>query len=111
MYTALLNILIIFHIYVLILSNFYELVTIKASKAALITFYETLRSEFGSEIGITIATPGWIESEMSQGKFLSKEGVVQVDEEMRDVSTSIHNCFKFEPCGIQLKNLIVYYFA
>ena len=61
---------------------------IKASKAAVITFYETLRSEFGSEIGITISTPGWIESEMTQGKFISKEGVVQVDQEMRDVSTS-----------------------
>jgi len=61
---------------------------IKASKAAVITFYETLRSEFGSEIGITISTPGWIESEMTQGKFISKEGGVQVDQEMRDVSTS-----------------------
>nr|XP_010929562.1 11-beta-hydroxysteroid dehydrogenase 1B isoform X2 [Elaeis guineensis] len=56
-----------------------------ASKAALINFFETLRIEFGHEIGITIATPGWIESEMTQGKFLSKEGRMVVDQELRDV--------------------------
>lgn len=30
----------------------------QASKAALISFYETLRIEFGSDVKITIATPG-----------------------------------------------------
>ncbi|KAJ6970803.1 hypothetical protein NC653_035166 [Populus alba x Populus x berolinensis] len=43
-----------------------------ASKAAITSFYETLRAEFGSDIGITIVTPGVVESEMSQGDFLSK---------------------------------------
>ncbi|KAI5562980.1 hypothetical protein BDE02_15G086500 [Populus trichocarpa] len=43
-----------------------------ASKAAITSFYETLRAEFGSDIGITIVTPGLVESEMSQGDFLSK---------------------------------------
>ncbi|XP_030968006.1 11-beta-hydroxysteroid dehydrogenase-like 4A isoform X1 [Quercus lobata] len=37
-----------------------------ASKAALISFFETLRTEFGQDIGITIVTPGIIESEMIQ---------------------------------------------
>ncbi|XP_031247713.1 11-beta-hydroxysteroid dehydrogenase 1B-like [Pistacia vera] len=37
-----------------------------ASKAAQITLFDTLRAEIGSDIGITIVTPGRIESEMSQ---------------------------------------------
>ncbi|KAI4336346.1 hypothetical protein L6164_014883 [Bauhinia variegata] len=56
-----------------------------ASKAALISLYECLRSELGSKIGITIVTPGLIEPEMTQGKFLSKEGQMILDQEMRDV--------------------------
>ncbi|XP_023877752.1 11-beta-hydroxysteroid dehydrogenase A isoform X1 [Quercus suber] len=36
-----------------------------ASKAALVSFFETLRVELGSHIGITIVTPGLIKSEMS----------------------------------------------
>ncbi|KAK4569037.1 hypothetical protein RGQ29_004439 [Quercus rubra] len=36
-----------------------------ASKAALISFFETLRVELGSHIGITIVTAGLIKSEMS----------------------------------------------
>ncbi|XVF54724.1 hypothetical protein PTKIN_Ptkin05aG0204100 [Pterospermum kingtungense] len=40
-----------------------------ASKAALITLYETLRSEIGnSDIGITIVTPGLIKSELTQSE-------------------------------------------
>ncbi|XP_050246563.1 11-beta-hydroxysteroid dehydrogenase A-like [Quercus robur] len=45
-----------------------------ASKAALISFFETLRTEFGRDIGITIVTPGNVESEMTQGElFLEVE--------------------------------------
>ncbi|KAK9995338.1 hypothetical protein SO802_020024 [Lithocarpus litseifolius] len=43
-----------------------------ASKAALISFFETLRVELGSDIGITIVTPGLIKSEMSEATKLSK---------------------------------------
>ncbi|KAK2984705.1 hypothetical protein RJ640_014042, partial [Escallonia rubra] len=43
-----------------------------ASKAALISFYETLRSEVGSDIGITIVTPGLVDSEITQGDFPAK---------------------------------------
>uniref|UniRef100_A0A7N2M950 Uncharacterized protein n=1 Tax=Quercus lobata TaxID=97700 RepID=A0A7N2M950_QUELO len=42
-----------------------------ASKAAQVSFFETLRTEFGQDIGITIVTPGVIESEMTQ-EFLPK---------------------------------------
>ncbi|KAK2438977.1 hydroxysteroid dehydrogenase [Trifolium repens] len=60
-----------------------------ASKAAVISLYETLRTELGKDIGITIVTPGLIESEMTQGKFLSKEGQMVLDQEMRDVQVSV----------------------
>ncbi|GMY15158.1 11-beta-hydroxysteroid dehydrogenase 1B-like [Fagus crenata] len=43
-----------------------------ASKAALISFFETLRTEFGSDIGITIVTPGLIQSEMASIENRSK---------------------------------------
>ncbi|GMN25206.1 hypothetical protein TIFTF001_050370 [Ficus carica] len=39
-----------------------------ASKAALISFCETLRTELGSAIGITIVTPGLIKTNMSKSK-------------------------------------------
>ncbi|KAK3013861.1 hypothetical protein RJ639_010209 [Escallonia herrerae] len=56
-----------------------------ASKAAVISFYETLRVELGSDIGITIVTPELIESEMTKGKFLDKEGRLVVNQVIRDV--------------------------
>ncbi|KAK4264542.1 hypothetical protein QN277_025702 [Acacia crassicarpa] len=59
-----------------------------ASKAALLSMYESLRVEVGTEIGITIVTPGYIESEMTKGKFLMGEGRVEVDQELRDVEVS-----------------------
>ncbi|GMY15157.1 11-beta-hydroxysteroid dehydrogenase 1a [Fagus crenata] len=43
-----------------------------ASKAALISFFETLRMEFGPDIGITIVTPGLIQSEMAKSHFFSQ---------------------------------------
>lgn len=58
----------------------------KSSKAAVISFYETLRVEVGREIGITIVTPGLVESEMTQGKFMSKDGRLYLDKQLRDVS-------------------------
>lgn len=48
--------------------------------------YETLRIEFGPDIQITIVTPGFIESELTQGKFLMSEGKMTVDQDLRDVS-------------------------
>ncbi|KAL2612418.1 hypothetical protein R1flu_024110 [Riccia fluitans] len=45
-----------------------------AGKAALLQFFDTLRAEVRGSVGITIATPGWVESEMTQGKFVSGTG-------------------------------------
>ncbi|XP_065616113.1 11-beta-hydroxysteroid dehydrogenase-like 2 [Quercus suber] len=50
-----------------------------ASKAALISFFETLRTEFDPDIGITIVTPRLIESEMTKGEILSQYAWVQVE--------------------------------
>ncbi|KAK4569112.1 hypothetical protein RGQ29_004489 [Quercus rubra] len=50
-----------------------------ASKAALISFFETLRTEFGPDIGITIVTPGLIESKMTKGEVLSQYAWVPVE--------------------------------
>lgn len=58
-----------------------------------------MRVEFGSDVKITIVTPGFIESELTQGKFLSHEGKMVIDHEARDVSyfflTSVNNMFYF----------------
>jgi short-subunit dehydrogenase len=72
----------------LLLSSFdYKYKTLDvAANAALINFFETLRTELGNQVGITVVTPGWVESEMSRGKFLKEHGQVEVDQEMRDVS-------------------------
>ncbi|XP_068656056.1 11-beta-hydroxysteroid dehydrogenase A-like [Aristolochia californica] len=75
-----------------------------ASKAATISFYETLRVEFGPDIKITIVTPGWIESEMTQGTFLSKEGEIIVDQEMRDVQVGLSPVGYAEGCAKAIVN-------
>ena len=38
--------------------------------------------EVGPEIKITIVTPSFVESEMTQGKFLLKEGKMEVDKRL-----------------------------
>lgn len=58
---------------------------LQASKAAMSAFYETLRVELGSDVKITIVTPGVIESEFTKGKVWTEEGM-KVDQELRDVS-------------------------
>ena len=47
---------------------------LQASKAALISFFETLRTEIGSNIGITIVTPGLIDSEITRGPSIQEVG-------------------------------------
>ncbi|XP_065875809.1 11-beta-hydroxysteroid dehydrogenase A-like [Euphorbia lathyris] len=56
-----------------------------ASKAAMVIFFETLRVELGSDVDVLIVTPGFIESEVTQGKFLLPEGKVDVDQALMDV--------------------------
>nr|POE84394.1 11-beta-hydroxysteroid dehydrogenase-like 3 [Quercus suber] len=53
-------------------SQLSDIASVMASKAALISFFETLRTEFGQDIGITIVNPGVIKSEMTQGHYLSE---------------------------------------
>ncbi|KAF8109090.1 hypothetical protein N665_0103s0044 [Sinapis alba] len=71
-----------------------------ASKAALLNFFETLRIELGSDVHITIVTPGYIESELTQGKYFSGEGELVVNQDIRDVQigafpvTSVSGCAK-----------------
>jgi len=70
-----------------------------ASKAAIAQFFETLRVEFGPDIGITLVTPGFIESELTQGKFLNKGGRLVVDQDMRDVQVSMIPIHRVESCA------------
>jgi NAD(P)-dependent dehydrogenase (short-subunit alcohol dehydrogenase family) len=61
----------------------------QSAKAAALQFYETLRVEVGETIGITIVMPGWIESEMTRGKFVGAEGeLTEKPVHQRDVSGS-----------------------
>ncbi|GAY56273.1 hypothetical protein CUMW_170590 [Citrus unshiu] len=75
-----------------------------ASKAAKIALYETLRIEFGGDIGITIVTPGLIESEITGGKFLNKNGKLEVDQEIRDVQISLLPVQPTEECAKAIVN-------
>ncbi|KAH1223252.1 11-beta-hydroxysteroid dehydrogenase-like 5 [Glycine max] len=59
-----------------------------AAKAALVNFYETLRFELKDEVGITIATHGWIGSEMTRGKFMLEEGAEMQWKEEREVQVT-----------------------
>ncbi|MCO5572401.1 hypothetical protein L7F22_026155 [Adiantum nelumboides] len=65
---------------------FPRMATYNAAKAAVFNFFDTLRIELGSSIGgITIVTAGWIESEMTMGKFVNNRGEMEVSETQRDV--------------------------
>ncbi|PWA58392.1 hydroxysteroid dehydrogenase 1 [Artemisia annua] len=70
-----------------------------ASKAALAQFYETMRVEFGSDIKITLVTPGYIESELTQGKFLSHEGRTIIDPDARDMQVNLNPVEKVGSCA------------
>ena len=56
----------------------------------MVALFETLRIEFGHDIHITLVTPGFVESEFTQGKYLEKDGKLTFDPEMRDVSSKSH---------------------
>lgn len=66
-------------------TNIILTIIVKAAKAALVNFYETLRFELNGDVGITIATHGWIGSEMSRGKFMLEEGAEMQWKEEREV--------------------------
>ncbi|OIT35370.1 PREDICTED: 11-beta-hydroxysteroid dehydrogenase 1B-like [Nicotiana attenuata] len=75
-----------------------------ASKAAMAQFFDTLRVEFGQDIKITLVTPGYVESEMTQGKFMDKTGKVVVNRQMRDVQVGITPVVKVEECAKAIVN-------
>lgn len=52
-----------------------------------------MRVELSPEISVTIVTLGFIESEMTQGKGLSKEGVIQVNPEVANVRNKTYNIY------------------
>ncbi|KAK9200031.1 hypothetical protein WN944_015226 [Citrus x changshan-huyou] len=56
-----------------------------SAKSALVTFYESLRFELNDEVGITIATHGWIGIEMTKGKFMLEDGAEMQWKEEREV--------------------------
>lgn len=70
-----------------------------AAKAAVVSFYETLRIEIGGAIGITIATPGWIESDMTRGRFMTEEGEVLFKEEPREMYVGPYTVAYTEECA------------
>lgn len=55
-----------------------------ASKIAEVQFFDTLRSEIGNSVGITVVFPGVVASELTSGKFLSESGEMRVDSDRRD---------------------------
>nr|CAD1838833.1 unnamed protein product [Ananas comosus var. bracteatus] len=56
-----------------------------AAKAAVINFYESLRFEVKDDVGITIATHGWVGSELSSGRIMLEEGAEMQWKEEREV--------------------------
>ncbi|KAJ4974787.1 hypothetical protein NE237_007961 [Protea cynaroides] len=56
-----------------------------ASKAALIHFYDNLRIELAPEISIVVLSPGFVESEITQGKLVTKRGEVELNHVIRDI--------------------------
>ncbi|KAK4351113.1 hypothetical protein RND71_030426 [Anisodus tanguticus] len=75
-----------------------------ASKSAMAQFFEALRIEFGRDIKITLVTPGYVESEMTRGKFIDKTGKVDVNLKMRDVQVGITPVVKVEDCAKAIVN-------
>lgn len=69
-------------------------------------FFEALRIEFGRDIKITLVTPGYVESEMTQGKFIDKTGKVDVNPQMRDVSLSVLSRARTNYCN----DIICYFY-
>ncbi|CAN4085503.1 unnamed protein product [Withania somnifera] len=55
-------------------------------------FFEALRVECGRDIRITLVTPGFVESEMLQGKYIDKTGKLDINPQMRDVK--VEDCAK-----------------
>lgn len=55
-----------------------------------------MRLEVGDDVGVTVATHGWIGAEMSRGKFMLEEGAEMQWKEEREVSF-LHSYFDVAP--------------
>ncbi|KAI3467752.1 hypothetical protein Pfo_024415 [Paulownia fortunei] len=75
-----------------------------ASKSALISFYDSLRVELAPEITITIVTLGHVESELTLGKQMSKEGLMQHNQTVKDVVFEGYPVMSTEPCAKAIVN-------
>ena len=73
---------------------------ILTSSAVIVSFFEILRVEVGPEIKITIVTPGFIEFEITQGKFLLKEGKMEVDKRLERCKLLALLLIPLSPCHI-----------
>ncbi|KAJ4962835.1 hypothetical protein NE237_022774 [Protea cynaroides] len=70
-----------------------------ASKAALLRFYDNLRIELGPEVSITILTLGFVESELTQGKFMSEQGKVEGNQDRTHVILRTFPLGSLEKCA------------
>ncbi|CAK9327245.1 unnamed protein product [Citrullus colocynthis] len=70
-----------------------------SSKAAIKSMFETLRVELAPEIGVTIVTPGFVESELTQGKALNAVGKTELRQDMRDALIGIVPVETAEECA------------
>ncbi|XP_047071612.1 11-beta-hydroxysteroid dehydrogenase B-like [Lolium rigidum] len=61
-----------------------------AAKAAVIDFYETLRYEVKDDVGITVATHGWIGGEPGAGRFALEEGAPAAATDQTQTQTQPH---------------------
>lgn len=61
-------------------------VVFQAAKAAVINFYETLRFEVRDDVGITIASHGWVGDDSNRRNFMLEEGTEIHWKEEREVS-------------------------
>ncbi|GAB2213423.1 hypothetical protein Droror1_Dr00021462 [Drosera rotundifolia] len=65
-----------------------------ASKAAMTSFFETLRIELAPDINVTIVILGMVDSEMTRGRHLLKDDEMFINQTMRDIcSTKIWYLF------------------
>ncbi|CAN6280619.1 unnamed protein product [Urochloa humidicola] len=55
-----------------------------AAKAAAVDFYETLRYEVKDEVGVTVATHGWVGGDAGGGKFTLEEGAAEMQMQWKE---------------------------
>ncbi|CAL5358535.1 unnamed protein product [Camellia sinensis] len=76
-----------------------------AAKAALINFYETLRFELRDDVGITVATHGWIATEINRGKFMLEEGADMQWKEERESTAWVSSRYHIPLCMLYLADM------